>query len=147
VGTDIEADVMVRPDQRRGHGVQTVDLQAYVGTRRGPRAGLVTLARGRRHHRPLHVQLGLLLATVCAALGVGLLVGAGIQIGHVQSHVCPNLPLPNDTFALARPQMADSLGAQQAVSIFLRVPASGARGLAASQSPAVRFRIRGSSLV
>jgi len=73
---------MVRPDQRRGHGVQTVDLQAHVGTRRGPRAGLVTLARGRRHHRPLHVQLGLLLATVCAALGVGLLVGTPTASAH-----------------------------------------------------------------
>ena len=82
MGTDIEADVMVRPDQRRGHGVQTVDLQAHVGTRRGPRAGLVTLARGRRHQRPLHVQLGLLLATVCAALGVGLLVGAPTATAH-----------------------------------------------------------------
>src|SRR6476469_7416993 len=73
---------MVRPDQRRGYGVQTVDLQAHVGTRRGPRAGLVTLARGRRHHRPIHVQLGLLLATVCAALGVGLLVGAPTASAH-----------------------------------------------------------------
>ena len=82
MGTDIEADVMVRPDQRRGYGVQTVDLQAHVGTRRGPRAGLVTLARGRRHHRPIHVQLGLLLATVCAALGVGLLVGTPTASAH-----------------------------------------------------------------
>ena len=36
MGTDIEADVMVRPDQRRGYGVQTVDLQALaLGVRTG----------------------------------------------------------------------------------------------------------------
>lgn len=35
--------------------------------------------------------------------------------------------------------MAHSLRAHCAVAIFLRVPASGARGIAASQSPAVRF--------
>ena len=82
MGTDIEADVMVRPDRWRGYGVQTVDLQAHVGTRRGPRAGLVTLARGRRHHRAAHIQLAMLLATVCAVLGVGLLLGAPTASAH-----------------------------------------------------------------
>jgi hypothetical protein len=62
-------------------------------------------------------------------------------------HDCPNLPPFADTFALERLRVAHSICAQCAVAIFLRVPASGARGLAASQSPAVRFRIRGSSLV
>ena len=82
MGTDIEADVMVRPERWRGYDVQTVDLQAHVGTRRGPRAGLVTLARGRRHHRAVHIQLGLVLATVCAVLGIGLLVGAPTASAH-----------------------------------------------------------------
>ena len=29
------------------------------------------------------------------------LLATGIQIGHVQTHVCPNLPLRNDTLCVA----------------------------------------------
>ena len=67
---------------------------------------------------------------------------------HVlHTHIPSNLPLIGDTFAPERLQVAHSFCAQCAVAIFLRVPATGARGVAASQSPAVHFRIRGSSLV
>ncbi len=62
--------------------------------------------------------------------------------------VVPNLPLRRRHPLRRRgPWWHTQIRAHAARTIFLRVPASGARGLAASQSPAVRFRIRGSSLV
>jgi hypothetical protein len=88
------------------------------------------------HYAPL-----LLIASLCIVTG---------------GHVDPNLPPFADSFALTRLLVAHSIRAQTAASptsfrpratspIFLRVPTSGACGLAAFQSPAVR--IRGSSVV
>src|SRR6202012_6196853 len=114
-----------------------------IGDTAGQHGGLTRARAGDDQQRRALMQDRLTLLGVQA---VEKLIAFGF--GHVlRSHVRPNLPPFGDTFALERLQVAHSIRAQYAASMFLRVPASGARGLAASQSPAVRFRLRASPLV
>ncbi len=97
---------------------------------------------GARHdeQRRTFVQHGLALLRVEAVQQV---VGVSSK-----SHIAVKPTTAGRHFALARPLVAHSICAPSAATIFLRVPIRGARGLAASpRAPAVRIRIRGSSVV
>ena len=124
-----------------------------VGDAPGQHRGLARARAGDDQQRRTLVQHGLALLRVEP---VEQLIGFGRLSGHSRdAHIVPKPTaasrhrgaLPKQTLCLARRLVAHSIRAQCAVAIFLRVPASGARGVAASQSPAVRFRIRGSSVV
>ena len=131
-----ERDGQHLPDADLAGGQQVGDPAGQYRRLARPRPGDDEQRRTLMQHRL--TLLG--VEPVEQLVGIG---GRQVELGHI----VVELTAGQRHFAPTRPLVAHSLGAHAARTIFLRVPASGARGLAASQSPAVRFRIRGSSLV